>query len=111
MSMTDNFENPIPKPVRKHRKHRRRVAKKIGPFKPNTEPKTSAEFSEFSGMTAMECCDKCGKDFCEISEIPQCAHPFKGGLPPQLLGDMQAVKRYNRAKMKLKNQSIDPNRM
>jgi len=93
MTMTDETE--VKAPAKKKRKPQVRAAR----------PADMA--SPFEGISASNCCDRCHKDKCAISEMNYCAHPFKGGLQAVQMNDDRALKRFNKAKDKLKNQMIE----
>jgi hypothetical protein len=63
--------------------------------------------SPYAGLTPAACCDGCTAEGCVISAAPYCAHPKKGGLQNQSMGDMAAVKRFAEAKKKLAHAAVD----
>ncbi len=101
MSMTETpTETPKSKPARKPA--RKRAKRQIA-----APARTEAPPSEFAGITSTDCCDGCNADKCVISGINVCSHPMKGGLQSTQLGQQEVVKRYNRAKLALRDAMID----
>lgn len=97
MTMTDTqTETPKAKPKKKRSPAKRQAA----------TPKQEVP-KEFAGLTPTECCDACTADYCVVSGINVCSHPFKGGLQAAQLSQPEAVKRFGRAKMALKDAMID----
>jgi len=99
MSMTET-PTEAPKPARKPAKKRAR-RQAAAPAKAPVPP------SEFAGITSTDCCDGCTAEKCVISGINVCSHPMKGGLQSAQLGQQDVVKRYNRAKLALRDAMID----
>lgn len=96
MTMTETPETPKPAKQRRPRKRRTAVA-----AAPKPVP------AEFAGLTPVDCCDACNENRCVISGINVCSHPLKGGLQGGQMGQVEVVKRFNRAKRVLAGQKIN----
>lgn len=100
--MTDapevTFDAPAKKPAAKSRK---KAAKQRPAAKPRTVP--------FPGLTRSACADGCNAKGCVISGRSYCAHPTKGGLQPDDMGDTAALKRIQQARDQL-DVRLDPDR-
>lgn len=90
-------KNPAKKVKKKRAFPRARIEEKVAPKVP----------SQFAGISPTECYDGCNADGCVISGINVCAHPMKGGLQSAQIRDPEALKRFNRAKLALRDQMID----
>jgi hypothetical protein len=101
-AMTDTqTEAPKKKTAKKAKKKRAFPRARIDASPPLKVP------SQFAGISTTECCDNCTADGCVISGINVCAHPMKGGLQSTQMRDPEALKRFNRAKLALRDQMID----
>jgi hypothetical protein len=101
MSMTDESEIKAPPAVPTKKKVKRKPQVRASVVKP------AVAASPFEGISANNCCDRCNEKGCVISGREYCAHPFKGGLQAAQMNDSEALKRFNKAKDKLKNQQIE----
>lgn len=99
--MDTTTETPVtpPKPKRTY-KRRAKPARRVGDIM------ATQKASDLAGLTITDCCDGCNEKRCVISGVGVCAHPAKGGLQGAQMGDMAAVKRFNRAKAMLGEQKL-----
>lgn len=72
-------------------------------------PRNEKPAVPYHGLTRTACATACNVKACVISHTSHCAHPCKGGLPPDLLSDQAALKRLQVAREHL-DIRIDPNR-
>lgn len=94
------FDAPAKKKVVKKRKAA--PAKKVAapPSKPS---------APFPGLTRTACADTCNAQGCAVSGTSYCAHPCKGGLQANEMGDPAALKRLQSARDQI-DVRLDPDR-
>lgn len=94
------FEAPAKKKVVKKRK--------AAPAK-KAAPASSKPSAPFPGLTRTACTDACNAKGCAISGSVYCAHPCKGGLQANEMGDPVALKRLQSARDQI-DVRLDPDR-
>lgn len=82
-----------PKKTRKKAKARRAPAAR------KEKPETAKV--AYPGLTATTCAAACNADGCVISGRPYCAHPRKGGLQNDDMGNPEAIRRLQAAAKQL----------
>lgn len=90
-----SFDAPVRKNPKKRAKARAAVRKK--PSAP------------FPGLTRTQCATACNAKGCAVSGRSYCAHPTKGGLQPDDMGDRAALKRLQDARDQI-DIRLDPDR-
>jgi hypothetical protein len=88
---------PRARKLRKKRQVKRRAAEQLDK-RAARMVRAAQRAGPFAGMTQMNCCDGCRPDFCVISEMAYCAHPYKGGLHRVSQTNPAALARLNGAK-------------
>lgn len=93
-----NFDAPVKKKTTKKKTAKRAAA-----------PKDKRPSAPFPGLTRTACADACNANGCAISGKNYCAHPTKGGLQPNEMGDPAALKRMQNARDQI-DVRLDPDR-
>lgn len=99
-----NFDAPVTKKkTTKKKAVKKSFAKRIA------APKDARPSAPFPGLTRTACADACNEKGCAISCKNYCAHPTKGGLQPNDMGDPAALKRIQNARDQI-DVRLDPDR-
>jgi len=72
-------------------------------------PRDNRPSAPFPGLTRTACAAACNEKACAISGKPYCAHPTKGGLQADDMGDPAAKKRIMDARDQI-DVRLDPDR-
>ncbi len=99
MSDEVTFDKPVEKKRKPAKKAKSRTA----------APRAARPAEPFPGLTRTVCATACNEKACVISGKPYCAHPTKGGLRGDDMGDPGAKNRIAQARDQI-DVRLDPDR-